>query len=59
MKTFNIWVERSDITRELFEIEAETLKEAQEIAEAGEGGERIDSKHMYGEVLDSWEGEGR
>ena len=57
MKTYRIWVERSDIIQEAFEIKAKTLEEAKDIAESGE----VDpinpdgSLHIYGEVLDSWE----
>ncbi len=54
MKTFKIWVEREDITQELFEVEAETLEEAIEMAESCEG-EFHDQLHIDGNVLDSWE----
>lgn len=58
MKTFKIWVERSDITREFFEIKAKTLEEAKNSAEAGDY-EPLKTKHMYGEALDSWEDDSR
>ena len=58
MKTFKIWIEREDITRELFEIEAETLEEAFDKADYCEG-EFHDQLHIDGNVLDSWEDGGR
>ena len=58
MRKFKIWVERSDIDRYLYEVEAETLEDAIELAETSDGTPE-DEEHVYGEVLDSWEEDSR
>ena len=56
MKIFNVWVERSEITKEMFNVEAETLEDA---IDKASGGEVLPIKgtreHIYGEVLDCGE----
>ena len=54
MSIFKVCVERSEIVKEFFEIEAETLEDAIDTASGGEVKPDA-NEYIYGEVLDSGE----